>query len=523
MKVKIGRILFLAIIFIAFTKLYSMAAIHSTDPTASTDSTVSITIVSTEEVDNYNVSIKDSGGLSFQGISSNPGAIINGSMVGYMSLTDKVSTLATYTFKTPSTPGRYIVKFDINGTANNSIVTVTGKENESNQAQNNDNNQSNEESSNQGNIQQQSNEQEQAQSQETPVQQEPAPQTEEPQNPAETNKSSNANLSNLGIREHDFKGFRSWQTVYNTTVPNEAEKITVYATLAKDSPKAKIISGTGSQNLNVGNNEIKVVVKAEDGTEKVYTINVTREEKKEEEAQPKNEVAEETTTENEEENQKKSDLVKLEIEGQKLTPSFSADVYEYKLSVSKDVESLNVITEGANENINIEVAGNKELKEGENVITILVYNNETKQNSTYQILVNKASAEATGTENVNPILNSTIKKAKRNRYIVIGIGVFILVGIIVFIIVKNRNQDEDDEEYDEDEDNNETNHDEKINLSEEEGLFRRVNREDFKLESKTSQKSINNENQDKITSKANFEKNQNDLEDRDMRRKGKHF
>jgi len=521
MKVKIVRILFLVIIFIAFTKLYSMAAIHSTDPTASTDSIVSITLVSTEEVDNYNVSIKDSGGLSFQGISSNPGAIINGSMVGYMSLTDKVSTLATYTFKTPSTPGRYIVKFDINGTANNSIVTVTGKENESSQAQNNDNNQSNEESSNQENTQQQSNEQEQAQSQETPVQQEPAPQTEEPQTPVETNKSSNANLSNLGIRPNDFKGFKPGTLDYSVNVPNDVEKINVYAT-AQDK-NAKIVSGTGSQNLNVGNNAIKVVVKAEDGTEKTYTINVTREEKKEEEAQPANEVAEETTTENAEENQGKSDLVKLEIEGQKFTPSFSADVYEYKLNVSKDVESLNVITEGANENINIEVAGNKEIKEGENLITILVFNNETKQNSTYQIIVNKASAEATGTENVNPILNSTIKKAKRNRYIVIGIGVFILVGIIVFIIVKNRNQDEDDEEYDEDEDNNETNHDEKINLSEEEGLFRRVNREDFKLESKTSQKSINNENREKIISKANFEKNQNDLEDMDIKRKGKHF
>ena len=52
-----------------------------------------------------------------------------------------------------------------------------------------------------------------------------------------------------------------------------------------------------------------------------------------------------------------------------------------------DQYTVNFITEGANENINIEVAGNKELKEGENLITILVYNNETKQNSTYQILV----------------------------------------------------------------------------------------------------------------------------------------
>ena len=59
----------------------------------------------------------------------------------------------------------------------------------------------------------------------------------------------------------------------------------------------------------------------------------------------------------------KSDLKKLEIKGYTLTPAFSADVYEYKLELKDDVTTLDVITEGANDKVNIEIAGNTELKD----------------------------------------------------------------------------------------------------------------------------------------------------------------
>ena len=48
----------------------------------------------------------------------------------------------------------------------------------------------------------------------------------------------------------------------------------VYAT-AQDS--GATISGTGNQTLEYGENALSVVVTAEDGTTKTYTINVTRE------------------------------------------------------------------------------------------------------------------------------------------------------------------------------------------------------------------------------------------------------
>ena len=57
------------------------------------------------------------------------------------------------------------------------------------------------------------------------------------------------------------------------------------------------------------------------------------------------------------------DLKKLEVKGYKLTPSFSANVYEYKLNIKQDVDELEIITEKQNDKVSIEVVGNTDLKE----------------------------------------------------------------------------------------------------------------------------------------------------------------
>ena len=44
-----------------------------------------------------------------------------------------------------------------------------------------------------------------------------------------TTKSNNANLADLGIKPHDFKGFRYGTTSYEVVVPEETESIEVYA------------------------------------------------------------------------------------------------------------------------------------------------------------------------------------------------------------------------------------------------------------------------------------------------------
>ena len=265
-------------------------------------------------------------------------------------------------------------------------------------------------------------------------------------NTTETTKSNNANLSNLGIKPNDFKGFKASKTSYDVTVPNDVEKVTVYAT-AQDN-KAKI-KGNESQKLKVGKNILNVVVTAEDGTQKTYTINVTREEANQTDENTSNTTNNETSSEETQESQSEtnSDLKNLSIKGYTLTPTFSPNVYEYKVDVNGDVSSLDIETEGASHSVSVDIVGNENLAEGENTITVLVYNEETKQNSTYQIIVNKTNLDMT---DINKTMNDAAKKAQKVRYITFGILAFIVVCIIAFVIVKKRLENKDEGDSNED-------------------------------------------------------------------------
>ena len=240
-----------------------------------------------------------------------------------------------------------------------SVQTETN--NEENESENNpsDSNENNSQEENNDNQEEQSN---QSDTQETSTEKESSStstgtsQSTQKTTPRQQNsiqkQSSNANLVDLGMNPNDFKGFKPGTYTYNVTVPNDVESVNVYA--KTQDTKAKITSGTGKHTLDIGNNDINVIVTAEDGSTQTYTINVTREDKAEDK------VEDSTTTELE---QKEYDLKKLEIKGFKLSPNFSGDIYEYKLDVNSDVNELEVITEGLNDKINIEVVGNTELKE----------------------------------------------------------------------------------------------------------------------------------------------------------------
>lgn len=296
---------------------------------------------------------------------------------------------------------------------------------------------------------------------------------------ATTIKSNNANLSDLGFTPNDFKGFKPNTTTYNATVSSDVGKITIYA---KTQDKKSTVQGAGVQNLNTGKNAFNIIVTAEDGTQKTYTINVTREEgatsntettnQEEKEQENKNEEnLNEENTEGENGATSSSDLQKLEIKGYKLSPSFSSDVYEYTLDINKDISDLEVITEGANHNVVIEIVGNTNLVEGENVITILVYNEETDKHSTYQITINKVSVDL---DVVNTALTDATKKANTTIYIVLGVVIFIVFCIIIFIIVrykyKNRYID-DMYEYDEEDSEN-------MDLKERNDVLEKINTEE---------------------------------------------
>ena len=88
--------------------------------------------------------------------------------------------------------------------------------------------------------------------------------------------SKDNNLSNLGVTGFQLApGFSKDNINYSLEVENEIDKITV--TGSKSDSKASV-SGLGEHTLEEGQNKIEVKVTAQNGSSKVYTINVTRKE-----------------------------------------------------------------------------------------------------------------------------------------------------------------------------------------------------------------------------------------------------
>ena len=258
---------------------------------------------------------------------------------------------------------------------------------------------------------------------------------------SEDNASSDATLKNLGIRpkEYDFTGFKPTVTSYNVSVPNDIEKITIYAT-SKNANDT--VTGTGSKTLDIGQNKCEIKVTSEDKkTTKTYILNITRKEDKEddEEEEEKNET------------QMASGVKDIIIKNIELTPAFSQDVFSYNVSVPIGTKKLDIETEKTSEDIEVEIAGNEDLKEGDNVITLLVHNTKNDATATYQI-----NAKVENQEIDLSTLNDELKNAKDNsnikEWIIKGAIIAIILLVIIFIIHRHRiNQEEDDEEYEDNE------------------------------------------------------------------------
>lgn len=281
---------------------------------------------------------------------------------------------------------------------------------------------------------------------EKPVEQ---PKVEKPAQ-KEPEKSSNNKLKMLGIKPNDFRNFKPTTTTYYITVPYEVSEVNVYADKAEDS---QTITGTGDVELKEGKNTVRVVCTAEDGTTKTYTMYITREaevveEPEEEEPQePETPVqeepkAEETETTGEEDTTGATDssaqdkvlgitglnIVAKTEEGKELlpelSPSFSENTYEYMVAVPLTAKDVEVTVQAQEGTPTVEVMGNKQLAEGENLVTVIVKLGEDTK--VYQINVIK-SEQITET-----VLSSEIIM---QLAVIAAVATAIIVGIVAIIIM----------------------------------------------------------------------------------------
>lgn len=276
--------------------------------------------------------------------------------------------------------------------------------------------------------------------------------------------SSNANLSDLGIRPNDFKGFKPGTTTYNATVPNDVTSVEVYAKVQAQGAKYSV---SGSKNLQVGTNPIRVTVTAPDGkTQKTYTIYVARQSAGNEEVTPnviEPNSANDTNNENQEpeENTEEKEplgLISIAIDDSYdiyLEPEFKSDIYEYTINLNEDLKEIPLNAIANRENAKIEIIGNEDLQDGENIITIRITDEETEETAEYKITVRKGMLQQEKAE------NKETKNSEETKWLIIAVATgavaLVIIVVVSYILVKRRKKFEREfgveyeEEYDEDE------------------------------------------------------------------------
>ena len=311
-------------------------------------------------------------------------------------------------------------------------------------------------------------------------------------------KSSNANLSNLGITPNDFKGFKAQTTSYNVTVPTDVESVTIYAN-AQDS-KAKV-TGVGKQDLQTGENKFDVVVTAEDGTTKTYTLNITRDTSSQ-------------NTENVPAKYTGDGLSSLNIENLELDPKFDTQKYEYTVKYFGEKEKLDINATATDPYYIVEITGNEKLIEGENIINILVSDPDGNNVATYQITVKKAlvDEEAIARE----------KQEQTKKMIMISAGIalaLILIIVIIIIIKKRKNRDWEYDDYDENYEEDDEIENDHNQLEDYDDDMNYVGKEKELSKEDARKKFLENYDNDKVSNSYK----EIDEETRDKKHKGKRF
>lgn len=244
-----------------------------------------------------------------------------------------------------------------------------------------------------------------------------------------TTKSSDATLKSITVGSKKYTSPNTTITASNVSASTSSIKISAEA----NSSKAKI-SGTGTKDLVTGTNQIKITVTAEDGNKKTYTIKITR---LAEENQTPN-IIDSSSSQSENKKEVELKLTTLEIEGIDISPEFNSEVYEYTANI-QDIESLNINAIANDENAKIEITGNENLIEGENIIYIVLTLDE--KTVTYKITANK-TVGLINTDDEETMINNNEEKVgfiasignwwnNGGNFIVLFVITWVMLGIAI--------------------------------------------------------------------------------------------
>ena len=251
--------------------------------------------------------------------------------------------------------------------------------------------------------------------------------TTAPENAEKEEKTENTSNANL----------KSLQVVGETLVPEFLPNVTSYTMkVSKDTQKLEVkaeaetakatVSIKGNEELKDGENIITISVSAEDGTVKIYEIKV--------------EKASTTAA--------TLGLKELKIDGAINNINFKPETYNYEVQIEDAITKLDITATPNKEEATVEILGNEDFTEGENVITIIVSAKDSEEKVTYQIKAIKGN----GSKGENEEKSKSIIDPDLKLYIYSGVFAVLLIALIIVVIyaIKHRKNDED-EDYDDNE------------------------------------------------------------------------
>jgi tRNA threonylcarbamoyladenosine modification (KEOPS) complex Pcc1 subunit len=248
--------------------------------------------------------------------------------------------------------------------------------------------------------------------------------------------SSDATLSSLIISSGALSpAFSSTTTSYTDFVANEVSSVTVtptrnesHATITVNGNPVTSGSASGTINLNTGSNTITVIVTAQDGATKTYTIAVTR-------AAPT--LSSDAT------------LSALTISSGALSPAFSSTTTSYVNSVENGTSSVTITPTRNESHATITVNGNSvtsgsasgtiNLNTGSNTITIVVtaQDNSTK---TYTIIVSRDSPSASNDATLSSLIISSGTLSPAFSSNTVSYTDFVANGVSLVSVTPTRNE-----------------------------------------------------------------------------------
>lgn len=178
----------------------------------------------------------------------------------------------------------------------------------------------------------------------------------------EKNKSKENRLKQLSI---DIEGmtpeFNKETTEYYVVTDLNTKEIKVTAIPVDEKATVTI---SGNTKLEEGENTITINVKAEDGTNKVYYIYVNKVDN----------IA-----------MANAMLQSLQVTNYSIYPSFKPTIYNYNIDIKDGIEKIEIIAKPENEKSTIAIEGNENLKQGENIIKVIVTAEDGVTVRTYKI------------------------------------------------------------------------------------------------------------------------------------------